>query len=135
MTPIVCSRCKKDGHVPFTPTPGRPILCGDCHRKSQARPRYGAPLPDHLRAPPPKRALNMKRKGHFVYDALEVIGDESELDASNRRAFVEMVFARGSRQTTADAITFIEEKAQEGTLTDADAEALANVVRRYAKRQ
>ncbi|MDA3836463.1 MAG: hypothetical protein PF542_02470 [Nanoarchaeota archaeon] len=28
----VCDKCKKDCTVPFKPTQGKPVLCGDCFR-------------------------------------------------------------------------------------------------------
>lgn len=29
----VCSECGKECEVPFKPTEGKPVYCGDCYRK------------------------------------------------------------------------------------------------------
>lgn len=34
--PIICSLCKKEGSVPFEPTPGRPVYCRECARDIKA---------------------------------------------------------------------------------------------------
>lgn len=36
MHPVTCSSCNKETHVPFKPTPGRPIYCEECHEKIQS---------------------------------------------------------------------------------------------------
>lgn len=36
MTTVTCDQCGKQDQVPFTPTPGKPILCSECF--SQKRP-------------------------------------------------------------------------------------------------
>jgi len=33
--PIVCAQCGKEDTVPFKPTDGRPVLCGDCFAKQK----------------------------------------------------------------------------------------------------
>lgn len=130
-TQITCSRCKATDTVPFRPTPGRRILCGACHKKARDRMVRAPRIP----LPPPKRMLSMRRKGHFIYDAMEVVHAEGELEESQRRAFVEMVFARGSRQTSRAAIAFIEEKAEEGILVPDEAERLAALVQDYSRKR
>lgn len=128
---ITCTRCGQADTVPFTPTPGRPILCGGCHRKARERRRAAPRIP----LPPPRRMLNMKRKGHFVYDALEALDARGELEEHQQRAFVEMVFARGSRRSTRDAIEFIEEKTDEGALAPLEAQRLSEIVNQYSKKR
>ncbi len=35
--PIVCAECGKEDTVPFKPTDGRPVLCGDCFAKQREK--------------------------------------------------------------------------------------------------
>jgi CxxC-x17-CxxC domain-containing protein len=36
MFPAVCADCGKATSVPFEPSQGRPVYCGDCYRKARA---------------------------------------------------------------------------------------------------
>lgn len=36
---ITCDQCGKNDSVPFKPSSGRPVLCGDCFSASRAQPR------------------------------------------------------------------------------------------------
>lgn len=128
---VTCSRCKKEATVPFQPTPGRPVYCRECYaRPARMRPTRSQDKPN---AHPPKRMLNMGRKGHFVYDAMRAIENDGEIeDEEQQRTFVEMVFARGSRQNTDAATEFLEEKRQEGLISEQEAARLREVVDRYS---
>jgi hypothetical protein len=79
--------------------------------------------------------LSQRRKGHFVHDALAELGRADAMDEGQRRAFVEMVFTRGARQTSQAAQEFLREKAQEEVLPPETAERLAGLVDRYSARQ
>ena len=35
MFPATCSNCGKSTEVPFRPTTGKPVLCGDCFRSAR----------------------------------------------------------------------------------------------------
>ena len=35
MFPATCSNCGKSTEVPFRPTSGKPVLCGDCFRSAR----------------------------------------------------------------------------------------------------
>jgi hypothetical protein len=79
--------------------------------------------------------LSQRRKGHFVHDALAELQKADAMDESQRRAFVEMVFTRGARQTSQAAQEFLREKAEEDVLPPDTAERLAGLVDRYSARQ
>ena len=136
---VTCSRCHAATTVPFTPTPGRPVYCKACFAKRNAMgPRagmWGSNAAPRVRAPPARRMLSQRRKGHFVHDAMAELQRGGTLDENQRRAFVEMVFTRGARQTTEAAQEFVREKAQDDTLTPAEAERLARLLDRYSSRQ
>ena len=133
---VTCSRCHAATTVPFTPTPGRPVYCRACFskRNAAARPAWGANNP-RPRAPPGKHMLSQRRKGHFVHDALAELDKGGTMDENQRRAFVEMVFTRGARQTSQAAQEFVQEKAGEDVLSPAEAENLARLIDRYSARQ
>lgn len=79
--------------------------------------------------------LSMRRKGHFVYDALASLDEENQMDEDQRRTFVEMVFTRGARQDTATAQEFLDEKREEGIVSDEEASTIARVLDRYTERR
>lgn len=131
---VTCSRCRQPAHVPFTPTPGRPVYCRACFAKRSATYDRGPHAPP-VRAPPARRMLSQRRKGHFVHDALAELDRSDAMEEAQRRAFVEMVFTRGARQTSQAAQEFLREKAQEDVLPQETAERLAGLVERYSARQ
>ncbi len=95
-----------------------------------------APPPAPRARTPKRRMLERARKGHFVYDALGAFGaDDGELDTRDRRVLVEMVFTRGSRQTTEAAIAFLAEKQTEGVISGDAHARLAHLVERYSAKQ
>lgn len=129
-TTVTCSRCKKAATVPFTPTPGRPVYCRACFNRAPARSE--AP---RVALPPRKRMLSQRRKGHFVYDAMEALAERETWDESEKRTFVEMVFARGSRMGTGAAIEFLSEKRADETIAPGEAAKLADLVEKYSLRR
>ncbi|HWG90452.1 MAG TPA: CxxC-x17-CxxC domain-containing protein [Candidatus Thermoplasmatota archaeon] len=147
---VTCTSCKAETTVPFTPTPGRPVFCRDCFRKRSNAPGGppqrtggfgGAPGGGFSRGPPqqmrqPKKAmLAQGRKAHFVYDSLAALGAEGKLDESQRRMFIEMLFTRGSRQSTEAAQEFLEAKLNDETITFEEAQRLSRLLDRYSFRR
>ena len=135
-TQVTCTRCRSPTTVPFTPTPGRPVYCKACFAKRPgAGPRMGQAMP----APRPRgqgrRMLSQRRKGHFVHDALAELEKGGTMDETQRRAFVEMVFTRGARQTSDAAKEYVHEKAEEKLISPLEAEHLAELIDRYTSRQ
>lgn len=141
---VTCSACQAETTVPFTPTPGRPVYCRSCFEK-QAQRRAAGPA---RRGPggfgardykppaqPRKKMLSQGEKAHFVYDSLQVLAAADNMDEARRRGFVEMLFTRGSRQSTEAAHQFIEEKAADETISEAEAERLSRLVDRYSFRR
>lgn len=49
--PIVCAQCGKEDTVPFKPTDGRPVLCGDCFAKQREAAKAGNTTPVEEVAP------------------------------------------------------------------------------------
>lgn len=133
-TTVTCSRCKQPATVPFTPTPGRPVYCRACFSRAPAA-QTTRSAPNKSVLPPRRRMLSQRKKGHFVYDALEALGERETWDDSEKRTFVEMVFARGSRQGTGAAIEFLSEKRQDETITPQEAARLADLVETYSLRR
>lgn len=132
---VLCTRCHGPAFVPFTPTPGRPVYCRACFVKRQeAAETRIANGPPRSRLPPAQRMLSYRRKGHFVHDALAELG-KGTMDEGQRRAFVEMVFTRGARQTTRAALDYLHEKTTDETLGAREGEALARLVERYSERR
>jgi len=126
-TEITCTKCGKAASVPFTPTPGRPVFCRDCFSRPAAPSggargggSYGASPREFVPRPVSgarKRMLAQGRKGHFMYDAKEILGTlEGGMDDKDVRAFLEGLFARGARQSTEDAQVFMDEKLAEGKI-------------------
>lgn len=141
-TSITCTKCGKPASVPFTPTPGRPVFCRDCFVRptgpsgAGARGSYDASTPRPPRAPVPgarKRMLAQGRKGHFMYDAKEVLASEGGMDDKDQRAFLEGLFARGARVSTEDAQVFMDEKLAEGKiLTEEQRNGIGRLLERYS---
>lgn len=143
-TEITCTKCGKAASVPFTPTPGRPVFCRDCF----VRPTpgggmgargggYGAPREFTPRTPVPgarKRMLAQGRKGHFMYDAKEILATlPGGMDDKDARAFLEGLFARGARISTEDAQVFMDEKLTEGKdITLEQRNGLGRLLERYS---
>lgn len=127
--------------MPFTPTPGRPVYCRGCFERRPApagrgpRSRGGPNSGSQPNVQPARRMLSYRRKGHFVHDALAGLDDNDTMDDDQRRTFVEMLFARGARQTTTAAAEFLEEKQGEGLISDDEAAALTRVLDQYSQRR
>ncbi len=81
---------------------------------------------------PRKRMMAQGRKGHFVHDMREVFESTETLDENQRRMFIEMVFSRGTRQSTEAAVEFIQEKVDDTTLTGEVATRLCRLVEKYS---
>jgi CxxC-x17-CxxC domain-containing protein len=143
-TEITCTKCGKAASVPFVPTPGRPVFCRDCFvrptmssgpgRSFDAR-TPGTERP--ARAPVPgarKRMLAQGRKGHFMYDAKEVLAmNEGGMDDKDARAFLEGLFARGARISTEDAQVFLDEKLAEAKIVTLEQRnGLGRLLERYS---
>jgi len=157
---VTCSECGKATSVPFTPTPGRPVYCRECFAKRQparpagggfrgpggpssgGRPPYAGGPPRFRDAAPPsgraatnarKRMLAQGRKGHFIYDARAILRrTEGGMDDQHHRAFLEGLFARGARDSTAAARDFLDEKLADATLTVDEHRALSDLIERYS---
>lgn len=82
---------------------------------------------------PRKRMMAQGRKGHFMYDAkallLKVPG---KMDEAAIRAFLESVFARGTRHSTEDARKFLDEKLGDETLSKDQHAGLARLIEQYS---
>ncbi|HET6403931.1 MAG TPA: hypothetical protein VFH78_04740, partial [Candidatus Thermoplasmatota archaeon] len=81
-----------------------------------------------------KRMLAQGRKGHFMYDAREILQRTTEggMDEQHHRAFLEGLFARGARGSTEDAQIFLDEKLTEGTITKEERDGLGRLLERYS---
>ena len=147
-TSITCSKCGKAATVPFVPTPGRPIFCRDCFaRPTPGGASAGAPSssyaprgPDSATAraaraalPGKKRMMAQGRKTHFIYDARTTLeGMAGGMDDKDARAFLEGLFARGSRGSVEAAQDFLDEKAAATLITPEQRVALGRLVERYS---
>lgn len=141
-TEVICSKCGKATTVPFAPTPGRPVFCRDCFSQrppvgSAPAPRSGGGFrsgPPARGAPTPKqRMMAQGRKAHFLYDARAAIERfPGGMDEVNVRAFLEGLFARGTRQSTEAAQIFLEEKVKDGSVTHDQAVELGKLIDRYS---
>ncbi|HVL49614.1 MAG TPA: CxxC-x17-CxxC domain-containing protein [Candidatus Thermoplasmatota archaeon] len=140
---VTCTACNQTATVPFQPTPGRPVFCAACFAKrgptafgargGGSRPRtFGTDL---NRSAPKKRMLSQGRKAHFVYDVLEVLTREGQMAEEQRRAFVEMLFTRGSRQSTEAARDFLAEKQGDETVTPVEAARIDRLLEQYSFRR
>ncbi|HUR69620.1 MAG TPA: CxxC-x17-CxxC domain-containing protein [Candidatus Thermoplasmatota archaeon] len=159
-TQVTCSSCGQMTSVPFVPTPGRPVYCRECFAKRS--PDGGARRGPPSRGPPPsggggfrprfgggdsasagerprpvsgqrKRMLAQGRKGHFIFDARAVMRrSEGGMDDQHHRAFLEGLFARGSRDSTAAAQDFLDEKLADKTITPEERNGLGQLLERYS---
>ena len=146
MTQVTCSGCGQTTEVPFVPTPGRPVYCRSCfaQRNANQGPSSGSAPPRRpsfqREGPPPrpvgnqrKRMLAQGRKGHFMYDAREILKRaEGGMDEQHHRAFLEGLFARGARGSTEDAQVFLDEKLAANTITAQEREGLGRLLERYS---
>ena len=146
MTQVTCSDCGQPTEVPFVPTPGRPVYCRACFAKRNAS---GPGSAGPARRPPPrrefpanaprpgsnsrKRMLAQGRKGHFMYDAREILkASEGGMEDQHHRAFLEGLFARGARGSTEDAQVFLDEKLADNTINQGEREGLGRLLERYS---
>lgn len=82
---------------------------------------------------PRKRMMAQGRKGHFMHDAkAALLGNEGKMDETYVRAFLEGVFQRGTRQSTEEALLYLDEKVAEGTVSKDQGNALADLIERYS---
>lgn len=82
---------------------------------------------------PRKRMMAQGRKGHFMHDAKALmLKAPGKLDEGHVRAFLEGVFARGTRQSTEDARRFLDEKLADETLTKEQHAGLARLIEQYS---
>ena len=73
------------------------------------------------------------RKGHFMHDAKEAMThNEGKLDEQHVRAFLEGIFQRGTRQSTEDALLYLDTKVADETISKDQGNALANLIERYS---
>jgi hypothetical protein len=74
------------------------------------------------------------RKGHFMHDAkaLMIRSSEGGMDEQHIRAFLEGLFARGTRQSTEEARKFLDEKLADTTLTKDQHAGLARLIEQYS---
>lgn len=127
------------------PTPGRPVYCRACFAKRNVNSpqQSGGPArrPPPRRDGPPsrpvsgqrKRMLAQGRKGHFMYDAREILKSvEGGMDDQHHRAFLEGLFARGARGSTEDAQIFLDEKLEDKTITEDVRNGLGRLLERYS---
>ena len=127
------------------PTPGRPVYCRSCFAKRNVNSpqQTGGPArrPPPRRDGPPsrpvsgqrKRMLAQGRKGHFMFDAREAMkSKEGGMDEQHHRAFLEGLFARGARDSTASAQDFLDEKLADNTITADERRMLGNLIERYS---
>ena len=139
-TEVTCTACGAQTTVPFVPTPGRPVYCRECFSKRQSGPA-GRPAPRGAprRGPsgggiPRRRMLSQGRKGHFLFDAGEVMRrHEGGMDDQHHRAFLEGLFARGARHGTDAAKEFLDEKRDEGLVTREEHQGLMRLLDRYSQ--
>lgn len=126
------------------------MYCRDCFAKQRASvpsgDRRGPPRPGggfrgggFREGPRPqvqgqrKRMLAQGRKGHFMYDANEVLKrSEGGMDEQHHRAFLEGLFARGARGSTEEAQAFLDEKVADNTITSQERDGLGRLLERYS---
>lgn len=84
-------------------------------------------------AQPRKRMMAMARKGHFMHDAREVfVRFPGKLEEQHVRAFLEGIFQRGTRQSTEDALLYLDTKVADSSVTKDQGNALADLIERYS---
>lgn len=80
-----------------------------------------------------KRMLSQGRKTHFIYDARAIMRrSEGGMEDQHHRAFLEGLFARGARDSTAAARQFLDEKLGDETITAEEHRGLSDLVERYS---
>lgn len=84
-------------------------------------------------AMPRKKMLAQGRKGHFVYDMRELLTRQEGVDENQHRMFIEMLFTRGSRQSTEAAKDFLQEKVDDQTISEDEAIRIARLVDKYSQ--
>lgn len=72
------------------------------------------------------------RKGHFIHDAKAVLGGPGGMEDVNVRPFLEGIFQRGTRQSTEDALLYLDEKVASGVVTKDQGNELAALIERYS---
>jgi hypothetical protein len=73
------------------------------------------------------------RKGHFMHDAkMLMLKAPGGMDEQHVRAFLEGLFARGTRQSTEEARKFLDEKLADQTLTKDQHAGLARLIEQYS---
>lgn len=73
------------------------------------------------------------RKGHFMFDARAAMTRiPGKMDEQHLRAFLEGIFARGTRQSTEAAQIFLEEKVKDETVTHDQAIELGKLIDKYS---
>lgn len=73
------------------------------------------------------------RKAHFMHDAKAVLlAQPTKFDDVTVRPFLETMFQRGTRQSTDDALNFLDTKVADETVTKDQGNALANLIERYS---
>lgn len=113
---------------PPTP-PGRPA------DDSASASRYGSTQAFRRAGPstPRKRMMAQGRKGHFMHDGKQaLLGMPGKVDEAHVRAFLEGIFQRGTRQSTEDALLYLDTKVADETVTKDQGNALANLIERYS---
>lgn len=112
------------------PTPPRPPAPG--HPPAE---RFGS-TQSFQRPPnqqPRKRMMAQARKGHFMHDAKEVFArNPGKMEDQHVRAFLEGVFQRGTRQSTEDALLYLDTKVGDESVTKDQGNELANLIERYS---
>jgi hypothetical protein len=77
--------------------------------------------------------MAVARKGHFMHDAkLVMTRMPGKVEDQHVRAFLEGLFARGTRQSTEDARKFLDEKVADETITKDQHAALARLIEQYS---
>jgi hypothetical protein len=73
------------------------------------------------------------RKGHFMHDAKQAIARvPGKMDEQHARAFLEAIFARGTRQSTEAAQIYLEEKVKDDTVSHEQAIELGKLIDKYS---
>ena len=84
-------------------------------------------------ATPRQRMMAQGRKGHFMYDARDILNRlEGGMDEQHIRSFLESLFAKGARTNTAAAQDFLDEKLTEQAITPHQRDELGRLVERYS---
>src|SRR5581483_85317 len=128
-------RCR--GVSPPFRSPPRPAGAGAPPRGSAPSSRsegggYGGGF-DRRNATPRKRMMAQGRKTHFMHDAKALFARyPGKVDEAHVRAFLEGLFARGARQSTADAQDFLDEKLKDETITLDQRNGLGRLVEQYS---